>query len=99
MDAQTSLIPNSVQRIIGKETALSHNWPHFKHMDGVVSTEITQGSDTLNDLSLTAKLSIFTVDENSWRPQTILSIEGGGVLGFTSLLLLEKSMNEVGMLE
>lgn len=59
----------------------------------------SQPTLTLDDFSPTAEPSIFTLDENPWDGQTILSIDGGGVRGFTSLLLLQELMKKVGILE
>lgn len=99
MDAQTSAIPNSVQRTKGRVSALSPNGPQFNDIDGLTSTESVQGSNTPDDLSPMEEPSIFTVDEKSWGAQTVLSIDGGGVRGFASLLLLQELMNEIGILE
>ncbi|KAL8693778.1 MAG: hypothetical protein Q9218_001474 [Villophora microphyllina] len=48
----------------------------------------------------TADPSIATVDEDSpWARKYILSLDGGGVRGYSSLLLLKRLMDEVAVLE
>ncbi len=63
------------------------------------TTQLNLFLDALDEVPATAEPSIFTVKEDSWEGKTILSIDGGGVRGFTSLLLLNELMRVVGMLE
>ena len=66
---------------------------------------VTSNTNTLYELHLadeldTAAPSIATVDEDSpWARKNILSLDGGGVRGYSSLLILKKIMEEVGKVE
>ncbi|KAL8838745.1 MAG: hypothetical protein Q9170_001994 [Blastenia crenularia] len=65
------------------------------------SLETTQlTTEEEDEYIATADPSIATVDEDSpWARKHILSLDGGGVRGYSSLLLLERLMDEIGSLE
>lgn len=66
---------------------------------------VASNADTLHELVLddefdTTGQSIATLDEDSpWARKNILSLDGGGVRGYSSLLILKKLMEEVGRIE
>lgn len=99
MNVPSSGYPKIVPRETGRVITSADSWPRFDDLNELKSAETTQGSLTQDGLPPTAEPSIFTVNEGSWKKKTILSIDGGGVRGFTSLLLLEELMKVVGMLE
>ena len=55
--------------------------------------------DALDEVPGTAEPSLHSLEENSWDRKVILSLDGGGVRGLTSLLLLQELMSQVAILE
>lgn len=91
--------PKKVRWETGKADASAHDWSCCDDIDGVTSSATAQGDLTVDEVPPTADPSIFTVNEDSWEEKTILSFDGGGVRGLTSILLLQELMKEVGMME
>ena len=73
---------------------------HAYNLDLVASNGETLHELVLDDGIDTAAPSIATLDEDSpWARKNILSLDGGGVRGYSSLLILKRIMEEVGRIE
>ena len=70
-------------------------------------SQVESSANTLQEIHLDdgydydyTAASIATVDEDSpWARKNILSLDGGGVRGYSSLLILKRVMEEVGKIE
>ena len=97
MNVPAPWIPKNVHEETGKVITPATSWYHIDDaLDEVTSSEIAHERFTADDF---LEPSIFTASENSWQRKMILSLDGGGIRGYTSLLLLEELMKKVGMLE
>ncbi|KAI4109374.1 MAG: hypothetical protein L6R37_000531 [Teloschistes peruensis] len=78
-------------------TTYSDTWETtFATSSGTTQTDTEEEDEDI----ATADPSIATVDEDSpWARKYILSLDGGGVRGYSSLLLLKRLMDEVADLE
>ena len=80
--------------------AYGENPTHEYGLDLVASNTNTLHELYLEDELDTAAPSIATVDEESpWARKNILTFDGGGVRGYSSLLILKKVMEEVARIE
>ncbi|CAD6580977.1 MAG: hypothetical protein ASARMPRED_000388 [Alectoria sarmentosa] len=58
------------------------------------------GQGPNDDHDTCAEPSLATIDDDDpWDKKTILSLDGGGIRGYTSLLILQRLMKEIGKLE
>ncbi|KAL8680671.1 MAG: hypothetical protein Q9186_003156 [Xanthomendoza sp. 1 TL-2023] len=84
----------------GEATGFSSTRGFSRHTTVSFTSYETTHLDEEEEYVPTVDPSIATVDENSpWAKKYILSLDGGGVRGYSSLLILKSLMDEIASLE